>query len=482
METATAPPATVFDAQEIKEAFAAQQTFVRERGAPLYHERVKHLKRLDAWVRSHQEEIREALYADFKKPAIETDITEVVATIGEIDHALKNLRKWMRPKRVPTPLTMFGSRGEIVYEPKGVTLIIAPWNYPFLLQVGPLASALAAGNTAILKPSELTPHTAALISQMVDELFDPQEVVVFEGDKDVSQALLALPFDHIFFTGSPAVGKLVMRAASEHLTSVTLELGGKSPVVIDPTAHMGDIADRLMWGKYLNNGQTCIAPDYALVPENMVDGLVGQMKEVTKKRLDPEGKGIQHSGNYARIINERHYQRLVSALDEAVAAGAKVVMGGETDANDLYLSPTVVVDVPEDCALMQEEIFGPILPIKTYREVDEAIDYINTKPKPLALYYFGKQNERFKRLMARTSAGGVITNDVVLHFAHVELPFGGVNQSGLGKAHGEYGFLAFSNEKGTMHQRRRGFTIAQLTYPPYTDKLARLLKLLQKII
>jgi len=467
--------------EAIPQAFAAQKEFFSTRGPASYSERIQTLKKLEGWINSHKEEIRDALYSDFKKPHLETDITEILPVLQEIKHTRKNLRKWMRASRVPTPVTMLGSKAEVIYEPKGVTLIIAPWNYPFQLLVGPLVSALAAGNTAILKPSEMTPHTAALISKMTAEVFDAQEVEVFEGAVDVSQALLALPFDHIFFTGSPAVGKVVMRAAAEHLTSVTLELGGKSPVVLDETTKVKDAAEKLMWGKYLNNGQTCIAPDYALVPEKMLDPLVAAMKESVQKHLDPDQKGIRNTGNYARIVNERHYERLTGALQEAVSGGAKVVVGGETDDNEQFLSPTVVVDAPEDSSLLNDEIFGPILPIRTYKDMDDAIDYIQQKPKPLALYYFGKENERKRRLLSKTSSGGVVSNDVILHFAHTELPFGGVNNSGIGKAHGKWGFIAFSNEKGTLHQNRN-FSMAKMTYPPYNNRLRKLMDTMMKYL
>ncbi|MEL6537825.1 MAG: aldehyde dehydrogenase family protein, partial [Bacteroidota bacterium] len=242
-----------------------------------------------------------------------------------------------------------------------------------------------------------------------------------------------------------------------------------------------DAAEKLMWGKYLNNGQTCIAPDYALVPEKIVEPLVEAMKNSLQKHLDPEGKGIKNTENYARIVNERHYQRLTEALHDAVAAGAKVVVGGETDDQEQYLSPTVVLDAPEDSSLLNDEIFGPILPIRTYKEMDEVIDYIQQKPKPLALYYFGKENARKRRLLARTSSGGVVSNDVILHFAHTEIPFGGVNNSGLGKAHGRWGFIAFSNEKGTLHQNRN-FSMAKLTYPPYNNRLRKMMDAMMKYL
>ena len=478
MEAATLTP-PLEQSSTIQKAFEAQRKHYLQRPMPDYHSRMAHLKRLQSWILAHRQEISEAIYLDFKKPHTETEVSELIPVIGEIKHTRKHLREWMQPKRVPTPMNMMGSRAEILYEPKGVSLIIGPWNYPFSLMVGPLVSSLAAGCTAILKPSEMTPHTAALISTMVQELYRPEEVTVFEGDVAVSTALLKLPFDHIFFTGSPAVGKIVMRAASDHLTSVTLELGGKSPAVVDPSAHLKSTAEKLAWGKCLNNGQTCIAPDYALVPENMVEPLVAAMKVATKKMLDPEGKGIQQAGNYARIVNERHYKRLISALDEAVAAGARVVMGGEKDDLDCYLSPTVIVDVPEHCSLLQEEIFGPILPIRTYQNLEEAISYIKDKPKPLALYYFGKSNTRMRTLLRQTSAGGVVTNDTVLHFSHAELPFGGVNTSGIGKGHGHHGFLAFTNEKGTMRQLRRT-SLSKLIYPPYTGLVKRFADLIMK--
>lgn len=465
--------------EQIAPLFIAQETFARARPNPLYSERINSLRKLNRWLDTNPKAIEDALYADFKKPGLETDISEILAVKGEIKHTLKHLKEWMRPQPTATPLTMLGTKAEVRYEPKGVALIIAPWNYPFSLLIGPLVSALAAGCTCILKPSEMTPGTSKLVQRMAGELFDPQEVAVVEGGIAVSEELLKLPFNHIFFTGSPGVGKVIMRAAAEHLTSVTLELGGKSPVVVDQTANLKDTAEKIVWGKCLNAGQTCVAPDYLLVHESKVTGLIEAMKVAMKKSLDPEGKGIEAGGNYARIINTRHYQRLVDSLNEAKEKGATVEIGGAKNDADCYLEPTVLSKVPEDAGVMQDEIFGPILPIKPYKDIDDAIDYILDKPKPLAIYYFGKKNGRMKRLLHETSAGNVVVNDVVLHFAHTEIPFGGVNNSGIGKAHGHFGFLAFSNEKGVLFQRS-GITLAKLFYPPYTNRVASLVKLAKK--
>ena len=428
--------------------------------------RIHLLKRLLEWIMTHQEDIRKAIHADFKKPYTEIDISEIFVVTSEINHTIKHLSSWMKPKKVPTPLTMLGSTSYVHYEPKGVCLIISPWNYPFNLALGPLVSALAAGNTAIIKPSEMTPHTSALLRRLVAEVFDEQVVAVVEGEVDAAQLLLQKPFDHIFFTGSPAVGKIIMKAAAEHLSSVTLELGGKSPAVIDQRVDFKDAASKLVWGKFVNCGQTCIAPDYVLVHASVKKELIEALKSSVEAMYNPAGKGIQASPDYARIVNTKHLNRLSSMLQDAVDKGAVIESGGVIDVAENYFEPTIISGVTEEMELMQEEIFGPILPIMEYQALDEAVDYINKHPKPLALYSFSKSDDFNKQVIAHTSSGGAVANDCVLHFLQTELPFGGVNNSGIGKAHGYYGFLAFSNEKAVMKQRI-GLTASKPLYPPY---------------
>ena len=463
----------------IQQVFEQQQAHsLALRSQPLAARKDK-LKKLQRWMLDHQEDIQQALYADFQKPPAETDLSESFAVLTEIRHALNHLDQWARPEKVQTPLPLLGTKAWIQYEPKGVCLVIAPWNYPFQLALGPIISALAAGNTVILKPSEITPNTSALLNRLVKALFEPQEVAVFEGNKEVAQALLALPFDHIFFTGSPAVGKIVMAAAAKHLTDVTLELGGKSPAVLDRASDLKDAALKIAWGKWLNNGQTCVAPDYILLPESLLEAFLEHLEKAIKQLYNPEGKGIEQSPDYARMVNQNHYNRVVGLLQDGMEQGGTVAIGGQTNDKTLFIAPTVVTGLPAGSALLEEEVFGPVLPIVTYSSFEEAIATINSKPKPLALYAFTGQKEHTQSLQYRTSAGGMCIHDAVIHFLHNNLPFGGVNNSGLGKGHGHEGFKAFSNAKGVLKQRR-GWTSTKLLYPPYTGFKKKVIKLLMK--
>jgi aldehyde dehydrogenase (NAD+) len=384
----------------------------------------------------------------------------------------------MKPQSLPTPLPMLGTQARVQFEPKGVALIISPWNYPFNLAIGPLISALAAGCPVIIKPSELTPHTSALLAEMVSDLFEKDEVMVIQGDAEVAQSLLALPFDHIFFTGSPQIGKIVMEHAAKHLTSVTLELGGKSPTIVTKSADIKDAAQKIIYGKLVNCGQTCVAPDYILVHESQKDLLLAELKQAIQQMYDPEYKGIENSKDMARIVNDRHFFRLKSNLDDAVEKGAEIEFGGKSNAHHRFIEPTILSGITEDMQIAQEEIFGPLLPILPYKDLQEAIDYVNRKPKPLALYVFDK-SKSYEQVLQQCSSGGAVINDCVLHFIHNELPFGGVNNSGIGKAHGYYGFLAFSNEKGVLKQRI-GLNNATLLRPPFGLKTQQLLKSLIK--
>ena len=398
--------------------------------------RVKRLKALRNWVKANRTAIQEAIYQDFRKPSAEMDTTEIFPVLDEIQHALTNLERWTSPKKIDAPFTMLGTRSSIVYEPKGLCLIISPWNYPFSLSVGPLVSALAAGNTVILKPSELTPHTSSLIARMCQEVFTEKEVVVLEGSPDVSQELLSLPFDHIFFTGSPAIGKVVMKAAAEHLTSVTLELGGKSPTIVTPSANIKDAAQRIAVAKFINNGQTCIAPDYVLVHESIEREFINQLKHQIQKLFADPGKSIADSPHYARIVNEKHYNRINMLLQDALQQGATLEMTGPVDQQDRFIHPMVLSHVSTQSKIMDEEIFGPVLPVVTYQSLEDAIRTINEKPKPLALYIFGSNKQEQRRVQQETSSGAYCINDCAIQFLHHNLPFGGVNNSGIGKSHG----------------------------------------------
>lgn len=423
-------------------------------------ERREKLKKLEDWILSNRSKIHDAVYKDLQKPWQETDLTEVFVVLAEIRKARKNLKSWMASKPAATSPTYFGTKAYTYPEPKGACLIIAPWNYPFQLAIAPLVSAIAAGNAAIMKPSEYSEHTSALIKEMCDSLFQVNEVSTVLGAVDESQELLKLPFDHIFFTGSPQVGKIVMGAASKHLTSVTLELGGKSPTIVDETANIKDTAEKIAWGKWLNAGQTCIAPDYLMVHESVREKLI---EELVVQSTKIYGKKEAYGG----IIGRNHHNRINDFMADAIEKGANIEFGGKSDRENLRFTPTLLSNVSKDSLVMKEEIFGPILPLIEYTHLSEAIQIINEKEKPLALYLFSKNKINIERVKKETSAGMMAINDAVIQFAHPNLPIGGVNNSGIGKAHGYTGFLAFSNEKAILKQRT-GFTMAKSVYPPYS--------------
>ena len=453
--------------------FARQQAAWWRVAATSAEQRKAKLRALLETLMAHRAEAQAALAADFRKSPEEVDLTEIYPVISEIKEALRHLPRWMEPRKVPTPMGLFGSTGTIRQEPRGVVLIISPWNYPIYLTLGPLVSAIAAGNCAILKPSEFTPHSTAFLSKLLAGLFPEEEVALVEGLADTAQALLALPFDHIFFTGSPAVGKVVMRAAAEQLSSVTLELGGKSPVLVDADANLQEAARKIAWGKCLNGGQTCVAPDFVLVHERVHDALVEELKKALIGFYGGDAEARKTSPDLARIINERHYLRLLRLLRESRGI---TVHGGEVDAATNYISPTLLTEVDPASPIMQEEIFGPLLPILKVKDMDAAVAFVNALPKPLALYVFSGNRRTAETLIARTTAGGSCINDTILHFAHTGLPTGGVNTSGFGKAHGVHGFEAFSNARGVLRQRTRWSAI-QLMYPPYTGFVRRMINI-----
>ncbi|WP_234734085.1 aldehyde dehydrogenase family protein [Tellurirhabdus bombi] len=453
----------IFSAQRDQAASVAQTTAAQ---------RIEKLKQLRAYILNHLDDIQNALYADFKKPASEVLIGEISALTGELNHTIKHLKQWMKPQRVPTTLSFVGTSSQIYYEPKGVVLIISPWNYPFALAIKPLISAIAAGNVAVIKPSELTPHTSAEIRKMLEFLFPKEEVAVVEGDAEVAQVLLELPFNHIFFTGSTAVGKLVMAAAAKHLASVTLELGGKSPCIVDQTADVRATAQRVAWGKCINNGQTCIAPDYLLVHQSVKGPFMEAYQQAIQQMYNPDGKGIEASESYARIVNQRHYQRLRALLDDALSKGARITQGGMTNEADCFVEPTVLENVNDSMQLMQEEIFGPLLPVIPYETKEDVIQHISQRGKPLALYIHSRHEPTIQYFLKNTTAGDTVINEVLMHFANPELPFGGVNGSGIGKSNGFFGFQEFSNARGVM---RRQFGTLKFIYPPYTAKVKKLI-------
>ncbi|MFM2268076.1 MAG: hypothetical protein RL757_1517 [Bacteroidota bacterium] len=444
-----------------------------------WRERRDKLQRLHDAVQQYRGEFQVAMHKDFRKNAVEVDSTEIFPTVSEIRFALKHLKSWMRSRSVPTPLALAGTSSWIKPEAKGVCLLIAPWNYPIFLALYPLVSAIAAGNCVIIKPSEMTPHTSAVLKKMLESIFPPSEIAVVEGDATVATALLKLKFDHIFFTGAPQIGKIVMRAAAENLTSVTLELGGKSPVIVDETANLDVAASRLIFAKTINCGQVCIAPDYILVHQNVKNAFIDALKKALKTQIGDSTTDRKEATLFARIVNRRHFDRIKNYLDDAISKGGKIEFGGNLDAAENYIEPTIVTDLPDNALLLQEEIFGPVLPIKTYSNLDEAIGYINAGEKPLALYIFSGNKKTIDTILNHTSAGGTLINDVLLHIANPNLPFGGVNHSGIGKGHGKYGFEEFSNLRGVMKQHFSR-SLIELLHMPYNKWSKRLTNLMVK--
>jgi len=442
-------------------------------------ERIDKLKRLRAAIVEREPAIREAIFKDFRKPASEVDLTEVYATLVELKDAIRSVRKWMKPQRVATPMALFGTRSWIHHEPKGVVLIIGPWNYPFQLVIAPLIAAIAAGNCVVCKPSELTPHTSALLVELLGAVFPEEEIAVVEGGPAEAQRLLALPFDHFFFTGSTRVGRIVAEAAARHLASSTLELGGKSPAVVDDSADLALAARRIVWGKFVNGGQTCIAPDYVLVSERRKAQLVEELRREIGERYGASEDDRRRSPDLCRIINARNFDRLKKMLDDTVRQGARVEIGGGSDAGELYIAPTVLTGVAAEAPVMAEEIFGPILPVLTYQQLDEVPPFITARDKPLALYVFAGDRRAIDAVIDNTTAGGTCINNSLIHFANSNLPFGGVGPSGTGHYHGFYGFKAFSHERGVLEQGR--VDLLKTVYPPYGAKVARMIRLMFKL-
>ncbi len=455
------------------EAIFEKQLAAKERiNNSTFAERKEKLKKILRKTLELKTEISQAIYSDFKKPAAETELTEILPLTMEIRNTIRNLHYWVKPLKTRTPLVLFGSSGKIYYRPKGNVLIISPWNYPFLLSVGPIVSAIAAGNTIVLKPSELTPNTSNFLAGFFKDIFDESEVAVIEGGKETAQQLLKLPFDHIFFTGGTTVGKIVMEAAAKNLTSVTLELGGKSPVFIDDSANLKLAAQRIVWGKYLNAGQTCIAPDYILIKKEKFAQFLNLAKHFIKKYYGKELKN-NPAESLCNIVNESNVTRLNFLISDALSHGAVLEYGDRNSDKGNFLSPRILSNVNLESRIMEEEIFGPIMPILFYKDFDNAVQIIRKNPNPLSLYYFGSDKSTLRKLINKVPAGGIVVNDVVVHFANTKMEFGGVRQSGLGKSHGYAGFKAFSNEVPVLRQPKH--TAISLIYPPYN-------KLKKKII
>lgn len=430
-------------------------------------ERIVMLLSLKKEIVERREEIKAALYADFKKPYAESELTEIHTVIDEINFAVKRLSKWMKPKKVATPIALFGSSSFIQYEARGVVLVLAPWNYPFSLLVNPLVAAIAAGNCVMARPSEKTPHTAEILKTIIGKVFPSNVAKVVIGEIDLAEKLLELPFDHIFFTGSTNVGKKVMAAAAKNLTTVTLELGGKSPVIIDRDVDLADCAEKLCWGKFMNGGQTCVAPDYVFIPEELKASFIELFKKQIELRFGESAKERLESHDFARIVDVPAYHRLAQKIQEE-----KKVLLDVTVEHDNYIPPTLLTEVTFNSPVMEDEIFGPVLPLITYKKLDTVISHIRNNPKPLALYIFSHNKKMVKNILSSTTSGGVAINHVILHLANPNLPFGGVGHSGMGSYHGEFGFKTFSHERSVLKQGR--FTLTNLYFPPYTTKLSKL--------
>ena len=465
----------VLISNDLQRLFNAQQANRFTVANTTYSERIAKLKKLHEAVLRYRQAFRDAMYADFHKPEGEVDLVEIYPVTSEIKHAIRNVKYWMQARSVDTPMALIGTSSYVQSEAKGVCLIVSPWNFPVNLTLNPLISAIAAGCCCIVKPSEMTPNTAAVLKKLIGEVFDENEVALVEGDVSVATDLLKLPFSHIFFTGAPAIGKVVMRAAAEHLTSVTLELGGKSPVIVDETANLDAAARRIVVGKYTNCGQICVSPDYVMVHEQKKEAFLELVKKYVSKYYG-DSDDARKAGDYTRMVNARHFDRIKSYLDDAILRGAKLELGGTTDETINYISPTVLTNVTDDMTVMQDEIFGPIMPIKTFSDISEPISYINAHEKPLALYIFSNNKKNQDLILKNTSAGGVTINDVALHFYNGELPFGGVNNSGIGKSHGHFGFKEFSNEKAVLKQHLPKAGI-EFMYPPFTKSVKKLIDL-----
>ena len=428
--------------------------------------RINSLKRLQSWIRNHETEILAALKQDLNKSPFEAYATEIGVVLDEIKYALKHIKKWSSDKRVRTSIKNFPAKCFIKSDPYGVVLIISPWNYPFMLAIAPVIGAIAAGNCVIMKPSEYSPHTSALIARMIEEVFEKSFVTVVLGCQKESESLLSNNFDYICFTGSTNVGKIIMEAASKHLTPVTLELGGKSPCIVDETANIKLAARRIIWGKLLNAGQTCVAPDYLLVHKNVKEALLQEMISCTKLYF---GEKPCDNAEYPKIINKKHFDRLLNLLQDE-----RVIVGGGFNAESLQIAPTLLDGVSWDSPIMQEEIFGPLLPIITYESLSEAVEQINCRPKPLALYLFTTNKLNEKAVLQNISFGGGCVNDTVMHLSIPWIPFGGVGESGMGGYRGKFGFETFSHKKSVL--KTSLLVDLPIRYPPYKGLYLNLLR------
>lgn len=428
--------------------------------------RIEQLKKLKSGIKKYEDQILDALYKDLRKNKVEAYTTEIGFVYRSIEETIKNLKKWAKPKKVKTPIYLMPGKSVIVSEPYGTVLIMGPYNYPFQLVIEPLVGVIAAGNCAVIKPSEVSPNVSEVVIEIIKEIFNENYIRCVQGGIETNTSLINANFDYIFFTGSVAVGKIVMEAAAKNLTPVTLELGGKSPVIVHKDTSIKSAAKKIIWGKTVNSGQTCVAPDYIIVHEEVKERLIEEMKISLKEFY---GDDIKRNESLGRIINDRHFNRLKNILEKD-----KIVYGGQYDENDKYIAPTIIEVSSWDAACMDEEIFGPILPIMTYSNLDKAINDINKHPKPLALYLFTNDKDVENKVINEISSGGVLINDTILHLANSKLPFGGVGNSGIGSYHGEQSFKTFSHNKSILKKGNKFNTT--MMYPPYSEKQLNLIK------
>jgi len=438
---------------DMERTFALQQAQQWVTKSAPAEQRKEKLRKLKSAVEAHGDEIVAAVKQDTRKPENEIRVTELLNVIANIERNINNLEDWMKPVEVP-PSQNKNDKAKIVYEARGVCLILGPWNFPLGLVMGPLAAAIAAGNCCMVKLTDLCPATARVAAKIVREAFEEKEVALFEGGVDVATALLGLPFNHIFFTGSTRVGKLIMAAAAKHLATVTLELGGKSPVIVDEDADVKKVGGDLAAAKQFNGGQACISPDYVFIKEHQKDVLVEEFRAKVRQNLYRDDGSIKKE-SIAQIVNAQNFGRIKKLFDDAVAKGAKIAVGGTLEEADRTIHPTLLTDVTPDMLIMQEEIFGPVVPVLTYRNIDDVIAYISSRPKPLALYIYSNSQNNIEKLLSRTSSGGVTINGFFSHYLENQLPFGGVNQSGMGSYHGVFGFRTFSHERAVYIQENR---------------------------
>lgn len=457
----------------MRKAFEAQGPVALRLRESTAQERITRIKQLRAAMLARREDFYTAFAQDMRKSKAEVEGAEFMPVLDEMRHAIGSLKRWMKPQSVKPVLTSVGSKAQVHMQPRGRVLIIAPWNYPLNQCFCPLVSAIAAGNTVILKPSEMTPTVSKLMGEIIAQVFDATQVAYFEGGQATSQALLSFPFDHIFFTGSPAVGKLVMAAAAKHLTSITLELGGKSPTIVDETADIQLTAENLIWGKFINSGQTCIAPDHIYVHAKVKAKFIKAALAALSKYYGAPAKRMGNA-DLTHIVNTRHTQRLADLLTDAQKRGARIIVGGQVDLPECMIAPTLLDGVTDDMRIMQEEIFGPLLPIIEYNDIEEVIGQINAHPKPLALYVYSGDARQVHQIIAQTSSGGACINQCMMHNVQANLPFGGVNNSGIGSTHGYHGFKAFSHERSVLTAGR--LRLEKLFAPPYTAMRFKLIK------